>query len=442
VFSAKCFKLSIKIICNIKEYSKILNLQLNAINEWLTKETESTVESLNNDAEKLLEDIKTHLDELYEASDKLLEDAEKEMARGSRKTFRRAKVLFKLSGSFLELIDIVVIPDKIEGKTLEETSEQLTKAMETINQEKTKWFRALAPYFILSRRRFDVSFKKAEDPYRRFIEFLSKDYTKVKNIENVPTKIEKLQQSLSEINDYKKNKHSRTKKIDDLKNKISQTQEQLRTLQNKGELVELSQLNSKISELIKAVKHEFRHLQKPFLKFQTLVNNPGYSLVGDANSKLDQYMSNPFEALATEKEGYPLLRMVLRKIDAALKNKKMKLKSSRLRKAKDQINRIVNKDALISLQAECKKFYDQKCQLLDSGAISEVKDEKSELNDYLKDLETKKSLFEAKDSRLAKEYEESLKRLEEQKSKLETVVASIVGQKIKIILINKIFKTN
>jgi len=355
------------------------------------------------------------------------------MARGSRKTFRRAKVLYKLSGSFSELIDNVVIPDKINGKSLEETSEQLTKAMETINQEKTKWFRALAPYFILSRRRFDVSFKKAEDPYRRFIEFLSEDYAKVKSIEEIPKKIDILQQSLSEVNDYEKNRQARAEKIDELRNKISQTQDQLRTLQNKGELVELSQLNSKISELTKAVKYELRHLQKPFLKFQTLVNNPGYSLVADANSKLDQYMSNPFAALATEKKGYPLLRMILKKIDNSLDNKKMKLKSSRLRKAKDQINRIVNKDALMSLQADCKNFYNQKRALLDSGAISEVKDEKSELNDYLKDLETKKGLFEVKHSRLAKEYDASLKRLEEQKSTIETVVASIVDQKIKIV---------
>ncbi len=414
--------------------SEILELQLNAVNQWLSKETESTVKSLNKDGKKLLDDFQSQLDELYEASEKLLEDAEKEMSRGSRKTFRRAKLLYKLSGSFCDLIDAVVIPDEINGQNLRETSEQVTKAMETINQEKTKWFRALAPYFILSRRRFDVSFKRAQDPYQRFVAFLSEDYSKVVSIEKVPTKIEDLQKIMSEVNDYKKNKQARTERIVALENKIVETKEQLQALQNKGEIVELSQLDTKIAELTKSVKREMRHLQKPLLKFQALVNNPGYNLVADANSKLDQYMTSPFDALSTEKDGYPLLRTILKKIETALDNKKMKLKTSRLRKAKDQIHRIVNKDALLSLQTECKHFFEQKHELLDSGAITEVKDEKAELTDYLKDLETKKSLLEAKDARLAKEYQESHKRVEDQKIELESTLESITSQKVKIIL--------
>lgn len=434
LFSAKYFKLYLKILYNTQGVLlKILELQLNEVNEWLSKETETIVKSLNNDAKKLLEDVKSHLDELYEASEKLLEDAEKEMARGSRKTFRRAKFLYKLSGSFCDLIDNVVIPDEIKGENLGKTSEQLTNAMKTINQEKTKWFRALAPYFILSRRRFDASFKRAEDPYQRFVSFLSDDYSKVVTIEKVPGKIEDLQKIMSEVKDYKKNKQTRTERIVALENKIIETKEKLQTLQKKGEIVELSQLDSKIITLTKSIKREMRHLQKPLLKFQALVSNPGYSLVADANSKLDQYMTNPFEALATEKEGYPLLRTILKKIETALNNKKMKLKPSRLRKAKDQINRIVNKDGLVSLHAECKQLFEQKRELLDSGAISEVKDEKVELNDFLKELETKKRLLKAKDARLAEEYQESHKRVEDHKRELETIVKSVIGQKIKII---------
>jgi hypothetical protein len=406
---------------------------LNVVNDWLTKETESTVKSMNTEAKKILEDIKNHLDELYEASEKLLEDAEKEMAKGSRKTFRRAKFLYKLSGSFCDLVDNVTIPEEINSNNLREMSEQLTKAMETINQEKTKWFRALAPYFILSRRRFEASYKRAEMPYHRFAEFLSEEYTKIENIEKVPKEIASIQTLILELNNYKKNKQTRTENLAVLDDKIAQTQKQLQSLQNKGELVELGQLDSKIADLTKAVKYELRHLQKPFLKLQTLVNNPGYSLVADANSKLDQYMKNPFAALATEKENYPLLRTILQKIDSALKNKKMKLKSSRLRKAKDQINKIVNKDSLGSLQLECKQFFDQKRQLLNSGAISNVKDEKSELNDCLKDLETKKHLLQAKDSRLAKEHEQSRKRVQEQKNELELIVSSVINEKVKIV---------
>lgn len=356
------------------------------------------------------------------------------MARGSRKTFKRAKFLSKLASNFSELIDNVVIPKEINGKSLGETSEQLTKAMETINQEKTKWFRALAPYFILSRRRFDVSFKRAEDPYRHFVSFLSEDYEKVKNIENVPAKIEDLQNIISEVNDYKKNKQARSEKIVDLENKILETKQQLQELQNKGDLVEFNQINSKIIELTKSVERELRYIQKPMLKFQTLVNNPGYNLVGDANSKLEQYMTNPFEALATEKEGYPLLLTILQKINSALDNKKIKLKSSRLHKAKFKIAEIQSKPILLSLQKDCIETLNKKNELLTSGTINEVKTQRVELNDCLEQLETKKKLLEVKDARFTKEYNEENTRLEKQKIMLEEIVSNLSDTDVHILI--------
>ena len=90
------------------------------------------------------------------------------------------------------------------------------------------------------------------------------------------------------------------------------------------------------------MKHTLRHLQKPFLKFQSLVQSPSYSLFLDATRKLGEYLSNPFEALATEEEGYPMLRRVLQKMDDAIAQGKLKLKKSRLRKAKDQIDNILS----------------------------------------------------------------------------------------------------
>jgi hypothetical protein len=401
--------------------------------EWLYKETELTVETLNGQAKKILEDVQSRLEELSDASEKLLDDAEKEMARGSRKTFRRAKFLYKLSGSFLDLIDNVIIPEKINGKTLTETSEQLTKAMETINQEKNKWFRALAPYFIISRRRFEASFKRAEDTYNQFVSFFSSDYKNVKMIENIPSKVEYLQQSVSEIKTFKNAKQERKQKLDLLEKQIAEIKQEINELQNKGELKEFDLLKSDIDNLTKCVKLELRHLEKPLLKLQTLVNNPGYSLAPDVNNKLEQYLTSPFEALGTENEGYPLLKTILQKINVSLDNKKMKLKTTRLRKAKDQIKQIIDKDSLNLLQAECKKVLEKKSTLFASGAISEVKTEKSHLQDCLKDLEIKKGLLEAKDARLVKEYEETIRRVEDQKNELESSILSVVGQKVNII---------
>ena len=411
-----------------------LEIQLNAVNEWLNKETTSIVEPLKAEAKKTLEDTQSKLEDLSEACDKLLDDAEKEMAKGSRKTYRRAKFLYKLAGTFSDLIEEVTIPDEINGKTLNETSEQIKKTLKTIGQEKTKWFRAISPYFIMSRRRFDVALKRADDSFQNFTDFLSDEYAKAESAEGVSSKVEELRQSLSELNNAEKDKEARKQKKELLEKKITKNQQKMQAIQNKGEVVELAQLNAKISELTETVKHELRHIQKPLLKFQTLVNSPGFSLFPEATSKLDEYLTNPFDALATEKEGYPLLRSILQKIDAALDNKKMKLKPSRLRKAKDQIGSILNKAALVSLHKDCSEAFSKKRELSTSGIISASRDERAVLQDRLKDLQRQKSLLDARDARFEKEHKEARRKGDKQKRGLEKIVSDLSDKNVQIVI--------
>ena len=409
-------------------------IPLDELNDWIKKETASLVEPLRAEAKKTIEDNRSKLEELLDACDKLLDDAEKELAKGSRKTYRRAKFLQKLAGQFSDLIEKIVIPEEITGKTLDELSEQIGKAIKTIGDDKNKWFRALSPYFIMSRRRFEVSFKRAEDSYRSFTEFLDQDYSKAKSAENIFSKIDDLRESLVEYDRYESGKEARKTKKELLTKKIETTEMKLQQIQTKDELVELAQINDRIDELTNTVKHELRHLEKPLLKFQTLVNNPGYNLVPEANIKLEEYLNVPFEALATEKEGYPLLVSILLKIDSALDNKKMKLKSSRLRKAKDQIDRIVNKSGLVSLHKDCAEAFVKKADLSKSVVISESKDDRAMLQERLKDLQRRMSIIEARDERLKKEHEQLRKRVDDQKKSLETIASELSNKTVTLVL--------
>jgi len=414
--------------------SDTLEIPLNAVEEWLDKETTSLVEPLRADAKKLLEDTQSKLEDLLETCDKLLDDAEKEIAKGSRKTYRRAKFLHKLAGKFSDLIEEVTIPEEISGKSLNQTSEQIEKTLKTIGKERTKWFRAIAPYFIMSRRRFDVALKRADDSFRNLTDFLSEEYAKAESAESVSSRIEELRQSLTEIGESEKAKEARKQKKELIEKNIAKNQQKVQAIQTKGEVVELAQLNERIEELTDTVKHDLRHLQKPLLKFQTLVNSPGYSLFPEATKKLDEYLTNPFEALATEKEGYPLLRSILQKIDAALDNKKLKLKPSRLRKAKDQINSILNKTALASLHQNCSEALSKKNELSTSGTISESRDERARLHNRLKDLQKRKRLLEARDARFEKQHKEARMRVDEQKRALEKIVSDLSDKNVQILI--------
>ena len=414
--------------------SETLEMQLNAVTEWLNKETTTIVKPLRADAKKILEDTQSKLEDLHSACDKLLDDAEKEMAKSSRKTYKRAKFLYKLAGTFYDLLEEITIPDEINGKTLNETSDQIEKTIKTIGQEKTKWFRAISPYFIRSRRRFDAAFKRVEDSLLNFTNFLREEYIKAESAENVPSSIEELRQSLVALSESKTFMETRKQKKELLETNITKNQQKIQAIQIKDEIVELAQLDAKINELTEMVKHELRHIQKSLLKFQTLVNNPGYNLSTEATTKLNEYLTNSFDALTTEKEGYPLLRNILQMIKIALDNKKMKLKPSRLRKAKAQIDSILSKASLASLQKECNKAFNEKHKLSKSGKISDFRDERTRLYDHLKDLQQRKNLLVTRDTSFEKEHKEAHKRVEEQKKGLEKILSELSNKKFKILI--------
>jgi len=411
-----------------------LEIPLSDLKEWLDKETTSIVEPLRADTKKLLEDTQDKLEDILESCDKLLDDAEKEIAKGSRKTYRRAKALQKLAEKFADSIEEITIPEEISGKSLHQTREQIEKTLKTISKERTKWFRAISPYFIISRRRFDVTLKRADDSFRNLANFLSEEYAKAESAEGVSSKIEELRQSLAELENYEKSKEARKQKRELLEKNIAKAHQKVQAIQTKDEIVELAQINKKIEELTVAVKHELRHLQKPLLKFQTLVNSPGYSLFPEATQKLDEYLMNPFEALATEKEGYPLLRSILQKIDAALDNTKMKLKPSRLRKAKDQIDNIINKSALAALHQNCIEAFNKKTALSTSGEISKTRDKRAELQNRIKELQTRKRLLEVRDARFEKKHKDAHMKVDEQKKALEKIASDLSSKNVQLIL--------
>jgi len=407
---------------------------LNNLEEWLQNEITDTVEPLREVARKLLEDVKEKLSDLLEASEKLLDDAEKEIAKGSQKMHRRAKLLQKIAGNFADLIDGLAIPETISGESLNQFSEELEKMIETISRERMKYFRVISPYFIMSRRRFDVFLKRAGDTFQNFQTFLSEEYAKAERAESIPSRIEELKKSLTELVKAEKSGKISKMRREILEKKIAENQREMQAIHSKEEVLELVQANARIKKLEENVKNNLRHLQKPLLKFQTLVNSPGYNLSPEATQKLDEYLSNPFRAFATEEEGYPLLKHILQKIDEAMEKGKLKLKKTRLRKAKDQIDYILNNTALISLHQDCTEAISKRNQLSTSGTITETRDKRAELQENLNVLQQKKRILEKRDDVQEKENYRLHAKVEGQKNELEKVVAELVDKYVQIIM--------
>ncbi len=409
-------------------------VRLSELGEWVKNETVAIIEPLREEAKRLLEDIQDKFADLLESTEKLLDDAEKELEKGSRKTYRRAKLLQKITGKFAGLINNLTIPKEISGETLHNFSEKLEKTFEIISQERIRYFRAISPYFIISRRRFDVSLKRGGDAFRNLQTFLSDEYGKAESAEGVALRIKDLNQSLIQLKEAEEITRTRKLRQKLLEKKITEYQREIMAIQNTDEVVELVQMNTRIKELEENVKHSLRHLQKPLLKFQTLINNPGYSLSPDATTKLEEYLEDPFRALATEKEGYPILRNILQKIDDAMQNGKLTLKKTRMRKANDQIYNILNKTAFLSLHQNCKEAFNKKNQLSMSGTIGETRNKKNLLQKKIEDLQRKKRIMERRIIVQDKESHRFSSRVEEQKKELQQVVEELINKEVQIII--------
>ena len=415
-----------------------LEIRLEDVKEWLEQETISIVEPLRGEGRRLLDDAKGKIDDVLETSEKLLDDAEKEIAKGSRKTYRRAKVMSRLARNISDIIDEIIIPDKISQESLQTFCEELEKSLGKISRERAKWFPVISPFFIIDRRRFDVALKRSLDSLQELRSFSSVEYEKAKAVEDAFYVVDKLHQSLAEWGELE----ARRKKMElgkgVLEKKITENQRKITTIRSQSEIVELVQVDEKVEELRREVKHSLRHLQKPFLKFQSLVQSPSYSLFLDETKKLDEYLTDPFEAFATEEEEYPMLKKIIRKVDDAIVQKKLKLKRSRLRKAKDQIDNILDRNALLSLHQNCKEIFLKKQRLSTSGTIAKSRDELAQVQKNLKTLQKRRELLGSRDAILEGRIKETFGKIEDQKSDLEKIILELTNKKVQVLLHAKV----
>jgi len=414
--------------------SKPFQIRLEELEEWLKQETFSITQPIKDEAIKLVNTVKSRLDGIREISEKMSENSEKEMLKSNPKTYRRAKVVSKLTQNVLEILDNSIIPDEISYENLQMLHGNLDKTISAIRQERGKWFPYIGPYFIFDRRRFDIALKRTVDMLGELHSFSSNEYMKVKNVEEALSIIDKIVDLLDELDELERRKKRIESRIKAHEKEIDETQKKISLIRDQSEVSELSQVNEEIKELKKQVRHRLRHLQKPFLKFQRLIRSSKYSLAPNEANKLDEYLKNPFLAFATEEEKYPLLKRILQGMEDAINQRKLKLKGSRLRKAQEQMQNILHRDTLDSLHQNCKATFSRRRQLLTSKTISTFKKETEQIQKSLQESKKRKNLVDSRWALLDTEQRKNLKKIETLKQELEEDVLELTAKAINIIL--------
>jgi hypothetical protein len=373
------------------------------------------------------------IENFTDVSKMLLENSGKEIEKRNMKTYGRARALNKLARMFLDRIRQIKVPEQVYYDSFRDFVQETQRTFLVTEVDVRNWFPRISPFFILDRRKFLTVFEKAKELLKEMHDFLTKEYVKTKTLEETFQLIDKLKTLEDQLANLKEEKVKDEGEKASIEKEIAETQQKMADLKSKGGISQLNQVAMDIEALSTEVKHNLQHLQKPFIKLQSLtLHGGGSGLTPEELNKLDQYLEKPFEALATEEAGYPLLRQILQKLARSMAEGKLKLKPYKMRKAEQAIENVLNKNSLASLHQKCVDIITRKRQLSTSAEVAETKGDLSRLQEFLEKLERRRNSVESEERATERAHDETLEKIRNHKNQVEKNIFGFMGRRVRI----------
>jgi hypothetical protein len=411
--------------------SEPLKLSSKEIEGWLERETGSIFIPVHEKAQKLIDEMKKVLDNVKDVCKMLLENSKKEIEKRSRKTYGKARALNKLARLFLKRTQQIEAPDKVSYDSFQDFIQETQKAFTVTEVDIRNWFPRISPFFIMDRRKFLGVFEKAKESLKELQSFLTKEYVKTKTLEETFQIINNLLALQGQMTDLKAHRKKNETENGSIEKEITETQQKIADLKNRQSLAQLNEIGMEIEKLRKEVKHNLRHIRKPFIKFRSQVFRKG-GLTPEQLEKLNHYIEDPFDAFAAEEARYPILKQILKKLAGSMSDGKLKLKRDRKRKAEQDINRIFNKNSLDTLHQKCRETIMRKKQISTSTETAKIKENLLKLQEELKKLKRKKRRVESEENTTKRKLNETQERIRNQKKEIEKNVFDFMDRKISI----------
>jgi hypothetical protein len=416
-----------------KPLSETLNLSSKEAKSWLERETESVFIPVHAKARKSIDEMRRNFESLTEVSKTLMDNGAKEIEKRNMKTYRRARALNKLSRLFYERMRQLKVPDKISYDSVNEFAQATQKAFALTDIDIRNWFPKISPFFILDRRRFLAVFEKAKESLKELQNFMTREYVKTKTLEETFRLIDELLDLERDLANLRGRLAETEGRRTSVEREIDEAQQKVARIESGGSIGQLHQTGTEIDSLSGDVKHSLRHLQKPFLKLQSLATHgEGSGLTPEEISKLGQYLENPFEAFSTEAPGHPLLRQILLKMDRAISDGKLKLKREKIRKAGQTMDSIINENSLASLHQKSRELMARKTRLSTSEEVASMQEKLSKIEAHVDDLTRRKDVVETKEISIRKVYEETLEKIRNHKTEVEKNILSFMNKTVKV----------
>lgn len=413
--------------------SDTLKLSSTNIKSWLQEETSTVSAPIQSKAQKLVQEMRKELGNLSDSCRMLLENSGKEIEKRNMRIYSRAKALNKLARLFTDRISKIRTLDKITYDSFDEFVQETQKALSVTDVDVRNWFPRISPYFILDRRKFQLVFEKSKYQLKELDSFLKKEYVKIKTQEETSQLIDDLhalEQNLADISEQRSTAKSEKAQLE---KKAAEIQQKVADLKNSGSLGQLNHVNVEINSLTAEIKQNLQHLQKPFIKLQSLsLRGEGSGITPEELAKLNQFLENPFDALATEEAGHPILNQILQKLVKLMAEGKLQLKPEKTRKAEHIINEIASQNSLVHHHRRAADLMKRRQQLMASSSVAEAEKNVAKLNAQLAELERRIRIVEDRQNVLERAYTETTDKIQNHKTKIEQNISSFMNKTVLI----------
>ena len=370
---------------------------------------------------------------LADVSNLLQESSAKEIEKRNMKVYNRARALNKLSKLFLERLKKLSPPEQVSYDSVSRYAGEIQKILVVFDIDIKNWFPRISPFFIMDRRRFLGVYEKTRQTYNALTDFVNKDYIKTKTLEEALQQLNDLQNLETQLQSIEEDKNNIKNERVSLEKEIAGLEQKVKELQTQGPVEKLNLVNAEIETLGNEIRYALRHLQKPFIKMQAMATSgSGGGIRPDELAKINQYIEKPFDALAEEQTGYPMLREILEKLAGMLAKDTLKLKPDKARKAEESIREILRQNSLDNLQLKCKATAANRAQLLASAKLDETLQSIAEYQDKLGQLKARKTSIETHESVKDSTYQETVDKVNNLKRAIEKNIATALGTKIQI----------
>lgn len=411
-------------------------IQFSSANEakrWLEDQTRSILSPVHIQAKKLRDDMHMAIQSVGDVSKMLLDNSTKEIDRRNMKVYNRARALNKLAHLFLDRLKKLNPPEEISYDTLNRYAQEIHKIFLVTEIDIKNWFPRISPFFIMDRRKFLTIYERAKAAHQTLNDFITKEYVKTKTLEESLQLLNELQNVQKQVVTIGEEKEQLKNERLPVEKEMAELEQKIDELKTKGPIDKLNLVNTEIDTLTAELKHSLRHLQKPFIKMQALATSGGGAgVTPDELQKVSQYLENPFEALTSEKNGFPLLEEILQKLELLIEEDKLKLKEDKARKAQQSINEILKQNSLAKLQLRCAEMANIKHHLLESSKMDEIKQNISVFEGQVELLKARKTSIETHEAVKENSYTETVDKISNMKRTIERNILNSINKKVQI----------